>query len=129
MYGFLDGTGREICGAGCAMLLTEGHRHRQRHPAYVDVLHNLIVGESGGPAVDIVQGHEGVLARRVLEHEIGEKTEFLPVCQLGLGGRPFFAHGPASPRITLTLRILACDAACVIQPDWAGCPLPQVMKP
>ena len=111
------------------MLLTEGHRHRQRHPAYVDVLHNLIVGESGGPTVDILQGPEGVLARRVLEHEIGEKTEFLTAGQLGLGGRPFFAHGPASPRITLTLRIRACEAACVIQPDWLGCPLPQVMKP
>ena len=62
------------------------------------------------------------------QHGTASTTD-LTAGQLGLGGRPFFAHGPASPRITLTLRIRACEAACVIQPDWLGCPLPQVMKP
>jgi hypothetical protein len=69
-----------------------------------------------------------VIRIRLLQDEVGEESKFVRARQF----RPSLRVGSAQldyPLMTATRRNRAWDAACVIQPDCPGWPLPHVMKP
>jgi hypothetical protein len=68
------------------MLLSERDADRQGPATLIDVLNHLVVRKASGAAMDIPQPQEGVVARRMPQHEIGQKFEFLPTHQHRPGG-------------------------------------------
>lgn len=95
----------------------------------IEILDDLIVGKPCRPALLVMLHNTGVIRPGMFENEVDEKAKLIPAGQKGPGFAGIGTHVPACPRITLTWRNLAWEAACVIQPDCPGWPFPHVIKP
>jgi hypothetical protein len=63
----------------------ERHRDGQRPPPRIDILDDAAVCEAGRSAVLIMQIHDRMIGRRTLEHQVGEKSEFVSIGHPGPG--------------------------------------------